>query len=157
MSEIGQYILSVSATALICAVTEALTRKGSAGEEVIRLLTGLIMLLVAIRPLLSINLSQVAYDTRDFFAQGEQIAQEAEENALARKREIISAGIEAYILDKAENLDAKLCLEVGFEEETDVPVSVTLTGQVSPYDKIRLQHAIEEELGISREEQIWNP
>lgn len=157
MNPVGQYILSISAAAMICVVIDSLVKKGSAGAEVIRLLTGLFMLLVVIRPLLSIDLTQAAYDTRELFIQGESIAEDAQEQALEARREIISAGIQAYILDKAENMDTQLSVEVEFLQESDVPVSVILSGDISPYNKMRLQQTIENELGIHREEQIWNP
>jgi hypothetical protein len=41
------------------------------------------------------------------------------------------------------------------DELPPVPVEVRLSGDISPYIKTRLQSILEDDLGISKENQIW--
>ena len=63
---------------------------------------------------------------------------------------------EAYILEIAGQLSASVTVEVSVGGDSiPVPQSVRLDGAVTPYAKSRLQTIISEELGISKENQIW--
>ena len=68
--------------------------------------------------------------------------------------DIIKAETEAYILDKASQLNVELSVEVTIDEE-NIPTAVTLSGEVSPYARRQLQEIIESDLGIAKENQRW--
>ena len=71
-------------------------------------------------------------------------------------RTIIKGETEAYILDKAASLGVELEVDVLLEDMYPMaPKTVRLSGSVSPYVRNRLQNIIAEELGISKENQIW--
>lgn len=71
-------------------------------------------------------------------------------------RTIIKSRVEAYILDKAESYGAKLKVEVMLsEDQVPVPMSVRITGSISPYGKKMVTQLIREDLGIASEEQVW--
>ena len=80
----------------------------------------------------------------------------AEGTALAAdaKADIITAQVEAYILDKAALYQAPVTVDVTLDEE-GTPVSVRLSGAVSPYAKTRLSEMMETDLGIKKEAQQW--
>ena len=63
---------------------------------------------------------------------------------------------EAYIVDKATALHASLSAQVTVsDDEIPIPVAVRLTGAVSPNVRRQMEDFIQEELGITRENQKW--
>ena len=80
---------------------------------------------------------------------GENAAREA-------MAERISQQTKAYILDKAQALEASLTVEVILDDAgIPTPCGVRISGKVSPYAKGVLSDYMEKELGIPREEQRW--
>ena len=70
--------------------------------------------------------------------------------------ELIKEKSQAYILDKAAELDASITADVTIsEEELPKPLSVVISGQVSPYNRKRLESILETDLGIAKENQVW--
>lgn len=156
MLAISQYIRSITGAALISAVVmRLLDGKGSAAA-IGKILVGIFMALTVIGPIAQVELSDVwdflpdvSVDAQDAATDG----QTAAKNALA---EGISARVEAYILDKAAQMDVSLTVQVELSEDAiPVPKRVRLQGNISPYAKSRLQSIIREDLGIDKENQIW--
>ena len=156
MEALREYLLSVTAAAILCAIVlRLLDGKGSAAA-LGKMVAGIYMALTVISPLTQICLSDagdwlphIALDTQEAVQQGVLIGK----NALA---ESISTQVEAYILDRAKQLGVTLTAEVELSEDTiPVPVRVRLQGHIGPYAKGRLQQILQEELGISKENQIW--
>lgn len=156
MQAIREYLLSVTAAAILCGIaTSLLGKKGMIGTT-IQLLAGVFMILTVVGPFVNIrfermlNFSDVLADEADMYvASGEKSARET-------MSEIIKAQAEAYILDKAETLGVQLSVEVTLsQEQIPVPVSVNLSGNVSPYARQVISEMIEENLGIGTEDQIW--
>lgn len=153
MEQIREYLISVTAAAIVCAIAGKLVRKGSI-EAIIKLLTGIFMTLTVLLPIvpfrvgdLELSLEQFRYEAQDVASEGKLLAQEAMEK-------IISQQVTTYILDKAGSLGVELCVEV---ELTDgIPSAVTLEGDVSPYTKGVLREYIRDTLGIRVEDQTWN-
>ena len=67
---------------------------------------------------------------------------------------IISAEVEAYILDKAASLGVDLNVEVWLND-TGLPESVALSGQIAPSDRQVLSQFIDHDLGVGEEAQTW--
>ena len=156
MEAIGQYLVRLTAAALLCAIVTAFFgAKGSFGA-VIKLLAGIFLTLNIVSPWVQIRISDIS-DWADSFsaaadavgAQGQNAAREAMVDSIIEKTS-------AYILDKARSLDADLTVEV-FLSDADIPVPcrVHISGNISPYGKKMLISMIENELGIPQEEQIW--
>lgn len=146
-----QYFLSVIAAALICGILGSFLKK----NKILNLLCGLLLVITIIRPLLSMELPElpelgISFDAGDAVSEGKRIARDTIEG-------IITADTEAYILDKAEALGVTLTVEVMTEiyDGCPVPVAVTLSGEISPEDRQALSQIIEDDLSISKENQIW--
>lgn len=156
MDWIRQYILSITAAAIISGILSGiLGKKGTIGT-IGSMLCGLFLSIAIIRPIAKIELSSwsdwlqdLTLDAGSYVSEGENIASDA-------AADIIKAQSEAYILDKAASLG--LTLEVSVTvggEELPVPESVTIRGAVSPYHRSRLETVIAEDLGIAKENQRW--
>lgn len=153
MEGLRQYVISVTAAALLCAALTGMTRKSPAGE-LIRMLCGLVLTFTVLYPISRVKLAEMtiappAWEGESMAAQGEKIARET-------LRDIIKSDTEAYILDKAAALDLSVRVKVSLSEDTvPVPVGVILSGAVSPYARSQLTNVIEKELGIPKENQLW--
>ena len=122
-----------------------------------QMLCGIFMTITIISPLKDIVV-------RDWSSWAESLSLEADaavgqgsaamEDALNQS---IRNQVEAYILDKSQQLGAALTVSVQLSQDPiPVPVSVTVFGDVSPYAKSQLQRILSEDLGISKEDQHWN-
>lgn len=153
MDALRQYIISVVAAAMICGIITGLFQKGTA-REIIKLVCGLFLAYTVLAPVTRLDFNQLttlpfsgATDAAEAAAVGESLSKEA----LAER---IKEETQAYILDKASKLGAVLDVEVALDDD-NIPVSVTLRGEVSPYERRKLQSTIALDLGIAKENQQW--
>lgn len=153
MEMLRQYVISVAAAAMICGVVTSLFQTGTA-KEVVKLICGLFLAFTVLSPVSKLDFSELtdfrfsySEDAAEAAALGENLAQES-------MADIIKAETEAYILDKAEALNAVLTVEVTVSEE-NLPMAVKLSGEVSPYARQQLQAIIQTDLGIAKENQQW--
>lgn len=157
MESIREYLVSVTAAALICGIATKLISKGLPGS-VVKLIAGIIMALAVVSPLVNIHFGDLENYTLDIQAEGEAISAEGENSAREAMAQIISEETAAYILDKAEELSATLSVQVTLSEDAyPVPEGVRLEGSVSPYAKSVLEEYITTNLGIEAEEIEWIP
>jgi len=155
MADLGEYIFSVAATALICGIVNGILKDCSAGK-LTRMICGLVLMLSVLRPIMkwnAENLSEAVFpqlsDGSRFVSQGELTAQ----NTIA---DIIKQETEAYIVDKAAAMGLAVSVQVTVSSNhPPVPVFVEITGSASPYMKLRLEEMIQEDLNISKENQVW--
>lgn len=156
MDDIKQYLLSLICAAVICSVINVLIGKNSAHSAIIRLISGLYLALTLISPLVNIKLGDYADYFNSFSSEADKTVASGEAAAMNELRSIIKDQTEAYILDKAVSMDAVLNVEVTLNNENPpIPCGVTLTGSISPYSKEVLSRFIANDLGISKEEQVW--
>ena len=155
MEAAGQYLISVTATALLCGLVGKLVCKGPA-SYVIKLMTGILMALTIVSPLLHIRLDQVMDLVDDIQIRADNVAQEGENTAREAIAQRITEQLETYILDKAESMGVELIVTFELESKgLPVPCAVTLEGNVGPYAKGVLTDYIAQNLGIEAEAQIW--
>lgn len=156
MLALSQYIRTVTGAALISAVVlRLLAGKGSAAA-VGKILVGIFMALTVIGPISQVELSDVWDWVPDVSADAGLAAAQGQADAKKALEQSISSQVEAYILDKAAQMDVVLTVEVELSDDTiPVPRRVRLQGNISPYAKSRLQSILSEELGIDKENQIW--
>ncbi len=156
MEAIREYMITVTAAALICGVLNALASKLGSSGKLLRLMCGILMLLTVISPLTKIRLTDLPELGQGILESGEALATAGENSAREEMAAIIKEQTQAYILDKANVLGASLEVEVILTEDTlPVPKSVRLQGAISPYGKGKLQQILAQDLGIPTEEQIW--
>ena len=153
MEAIRDYLLSVTAAALICGIVNSLSENNGSVSGMLKLLCGLFLAAVVLKPAVDIKLKDIyaitdrlEIDSRQVIASGEEIADE-------EMKRIIKEKSEAYILDKAKALGMEIDAEIILEDL--VPARVIVTGNLSPFAKSSLSASITQELAIPPEEQIW--
>ena len=156
MGNIRDYLIGIMGAAMICGVaTMLLGNKGTIGV-VVKLMSGILMILAVAGPWAGITFDDFFGWTDEILADGSSAVSDAEISAQEAYREGIKERVVSYVLEKAAHLECDLDVEVTLSQDTLAqPVTITLAGNVSPYAKSVLATMIAEELGISREEQIW--
>lgn len=156
MGWVKQYILSVVAAAIICAIIKTLADGKSTPSYIIKLLAGLFLALTVVAPVAKLELVDITDYIQNFQASADAAVQSGVTYSAAELSAIIKSSAQAYILDKAQSLGAEIVAEVYLNDDLPpVPCAVTLKGQVSPYVKQRLTQCIADDLGIAEENQKW--
>jgi hypothetical protein len=148
------WILGLAGAAVFCAVCTELTPQGSV-KSVQKMLCGVVMTLALVSPLLKLDMGKYSLNLARYRQAAEEIGASAEEISDSLSRTFIAEKCAAYILDKARLSGA---------EVTDAVVSVRWSGEGVWYPvsaeiygiyNRTLSEKIEEELGISEENQRW--
>ena len=155
MRALAEYIISVSAAALLCGILNSMILKGTA-KEVLKLVFGLFLAFCVIRPASDLKLP-------DFMDIGENIQKESisavavgENMAMESARDSILKQLEAYILDKASSMGLDIEVELALrQDDTYLPASLTIRGSASSRQKAELLEEITDALGITQEEIVW--
>ena len=150
------YITSIIIAGIICSIIDLLLDKKTATGKIAKILTGILMSVTILTPFTNISFKYITnyFDSLSFHA--DNYVEQGKFSAQNSISEIIKAQTEAYILDKANALGANIQVEVMLSEsQLPVPEFVKISGVVSPYVKKRLSVLLEEDLGISEENQIW--
>ena len=155
MDDIRVYLMSVCGAAIICSIAGKFFG-GKSSIGIIKIMCGLFMTITLLRPVhnLRINgISQIGYDIEYQASQAIRQGEQETENAL---KNIIKEKTETYILQKAQLLQADITVEVYVTADTvPTPEKVYLSGSIGPYARQQLQNTIAQDLGISKENQIW--
>ena len=155
LSTLRQWILTITATALICAVAKALT-PGGAGKKVMGVVCGFAMMAALLSVTGDVDAGGIGAYMDRYRREAEAYAGEASEAGARQTRFIIEERCEAYILDKAASMGVSLRSVSVTAKWSDegfwYPVKAMLEGDESG----ELSRTIEAELGISRENQVWS-
>lgn len=156
MESVRVYLLRITIASLSCGILASiLGKKGLCGRTV-KFLCGIVVILTVIGPLVNIQTEDFKRFFRDLTLNADAVTSSGQEIAINEYADIINDRVEAYILDKAESLGAKLTVEVTLSEDMPlVPCSVKLSGTISPYARKVLSDFIAKDLGINAEEQQW--
>lgn len=155
MDEVRGYLISVIAVCMITVIADVLIQKSSL-RKIVRLIGGILVLLVAVKPLLSLDMGQISSYLKEFndsysFDTGRI---KSSQNELLKEH--IKQTAETYIEDKATELGGMVQAEISLSEgEYPVPVGVTLIGTLSPEQVQALSAYIVSDLGIPTTEQEW--
>lgn len=147
------YLISVIAAAIFSAVLMQLAGKDSLPAMALRLLTGIFVAVVAMKPIFTVELKQLAIDWDEMIQSADRHVMEGQSLAAKEKSAIISENTQAYIQNKAKQMGVNVCAEV--ELDGDIPAGVRIIGTVTPYERSVLSVWIEETLAIPLEEQQW--
>ena len=153
MNSLYQYVLRVICTVMLCGTVRFLF----CGEEnlTIKMLTGLIMTVVVLTPLLGGEIPLRSF-MNEISIDGEAAVENGTLAARMATNEFIKEKTEAYILNKASELGANIGVDIVLsDDEIRVPTQITVSGTLSPYTKKKLSACIYNELGIPEDEQIW--
>ena len=156
MALVRQFILSITACAVICSIVKAFIPKSSAYHGVVSIVAGLILLLSAIKPILHVESLDLSAYSDGWEAESNLYTQSGQASASEAMISIIKQQTESYILDKAADLEANITASVTLDPDNMIPAAVTILGDVSPYAREALCIYMEDSLGIPRENQIWN-
>ena len=156
MSEIRTYVISIIAASLISAAAIGITNKMELVGMITKLLTGLFLAVTILSPICrysSFNILQyyrnVALDTDEIISQGQEFLD-------SERAQFIKERTEAYILSKADSMGVALDVDIILSDVSpNIPIGITIDGEVSPYVKQKLQKIITEDLGIQEASQVW--
>ena len=145
------YLLGIVAAAFLVSLLNALGGNG-AGQGTRKLVSGLLLTLVVLRPFGALRLTLPELDEFRFDAEAAVDAglDQAETLRLGR----ITESYRAYILTKAAplGLNGEVSVKVG---ESGYPESVTIRAAASPGERQELTEALVRELGIEKEAVAW--
>ena len=150
------YILSVIAAAVICAVAQGLLGRKNATGRILYLISGIFMAVTVCSPLGNIKFSGIADYWDGLSVDAQQYVSDGTVMAENQMCDIIKEQSEAYILDKANRMGLQIAVEVELDGNNDnIPCGVVLSGNASPYTREQLESYIADTLGIPKENQKW--
>ena len=149
------YILSVICAAFLCAIVSAMVEKKSTVGMVLKLICGIFLTFTVVKPITDIRLEDMDFLSLELSQEAQAVANMGVSQREGDIAAIIKQELRAYILDKALDLGATLSVDVTLDEEL-IPGSVTLTGSITPSTRAIMESILEADLGIAKENQIWN-
>lgn len=156
MEEFRSYLLSIIAAAVVCWIAASILPKNGAICALGKLLTGVFMSVTILSPVVTWNLPNFGLYTNQFSADASEAVAMGKCLSNEAMASIIKQQCEAYILDKAADFGANLTVTIQMSEDSiPIPCAVTVSGEVSPYARLRLAEIIHDDLGIGEEAQIW--
>lgn len=156
MFEFKQYIIAVTAAAIVGCIAVSICDKKSTTSAVIKLIVGVFMTLTILKPMIEIKIADISDYLSAVHSSASDSVQAGCAWADSETMVIIKERSEAYILDKASSAGVQIDVDVTVCEQAPyAPSSVTVSGNVSPYAKMQLSEIIEKDIGVSKENQIW--
>lgn len=154
MNAITEYLLSVTAAGILCAIVKQLSKNASA--KIIRAVCGVFMAITIFSPVIHIQFNSIEDFLMEAKYEAEETRDDGIESASSAMADIIKQQTEAYILDKAVSLGVNIDVNVKMSDTNPpVPKEVILSGNVSPYMKNKMIQYITANIGISEENQRW--
>lgn len=156
MDALREYILSVTAAAVLCGILRSIVGEKGTAAGLVKLICGLFLAFTVIRPVAEVELTEFTLLTADISEDAREAVSTGEDYARDSLSQIIKSEAEAYILDKAQAYGAEIQVVVSLSGDAQpVPEKVRITGDLSPYAKTQLQSMITEDLGIPKENLTW--
>lgn len=153
MQQLGQYVLSLTAAAILCSVVLSMFRDGTV-RSILRIVCAIVLAITAISPLMNYKVPDFSRFSGGYLSEGESIASMGVDLAGMEKLKCIKHQLEAYILDKAGEIGADIRPEITVNTD-GIPVKVRLYGQCSDHIRQELTDMITNDLGIPKEDQKW--
>ena len=155
MESIRSYLLTITASAIICGIIISITdKKGQVGKA-IKLLCGIFLTCCVISPVVDLGEFDLSGFNFHYTDEANSAVIYGEKLAAETRSAIITEKAEAYILDKAATMELEIDVEVTLDGNTFVPAEVKIRGDASPYAKHVLSQYMENILGITKENQLW--
>lgn len=153
MDGIREYLLSVCCAALLCSLLGILTGGKSSASKIIKLLSGVFLATVILKPAISIQLTDWKHFEVDMLEKSYEAVAEGERMALEALSENAALSAQSLVQQEAEKLGCTLDITVQWDGSS--PKEITLAGPVSPYAKNVIGKWITDNMGIPMEAQIW--
>ena len=157
MGLVRQWLLGVTCTAMVLALTQALAPEGGV-KKVCRLAGGLALLLAAVSPLLTLEEGAASRALEEYRAAVQDCGDDLAEKADLFYETIIAEETAAYIVDKAGEIGVSCQAEVTFAYDEDgvpYPWEVTARGVWTEEERGRLSQLIEADLGVPGQRQYY--
>ena len=155
MTQVRAYLLSICGAAFVCAVLDGFWSRKSYGAMG-RMMSGLFLALTVLQPLAKLDYDFDTNFVNIWEQQSEQAIALGKEESISAISKIIKEETASYILQRAQSLQVEIAIGVELSKgDFPVPEKVYIRGNIAPYAKQQLQHIIENDLGISKENQVW--
>lgn len=156
MEGLRTYIFSVCGAAILCMIANKFMSDNGTSGAIGKLFVGLFLLLTVIRPVASLHLNVPDQIFRYIESESQDAVQTGQEQTYRAMAEIIKSKTSTYILERANALRANISVDVVVSGDVfPRPEKIYLYGAVSPIVKQQLQKILEQDLGVSKENQIW--
>ena len=148
MGAIREYFLQIVAVCMIAAICNSIV-KNQLIARVIRLVSGILILLVVIAPLAKVDIASLS----DVFGETTQVDKDAYHTAFCEQ---VQAATQEHIERIAQEYGVCVKTEVTVsDDEVPIPVGITIIGSPNVQQFSQLSDYIESQLGIPKEEQVW--
>lgn len=157
MEGVRVWLLSVLSVSFLCALADALMPKGPV-KGVGKLVCGLILAVTVVSPVVSLDVESGVQWLEGWEVGLEQREEELKKQVDEEMKTIIEQEYEAYIVDKAAQLDLVCTVRVTTEtgkEGVPIPVSAEIRGPYTAQQREELTRIIADELGIPEERQSY--
>lgn len=155
MNALRAYLLAVAAASLLAGVVLSLLPQGRM-HGIVRLVGALIIVLTVVSPVLKLEIDTMPVGSEEIHTDASDIQERALEESELLFSQLIKERCEAYILDKADQMGLELEVQIIMGHDGyPHPIGVKLSGDISSADARSLGAAIEQELGISIQQQEW--
>lgn len=158
MSILHDWVLSLTAAALVASLAVQLTPKGGV-RTVTGFISGIVLLIVLIEPLWRIDTDILFGSIGHYRASVSELTASLEEQEKELLRTYIEEKYAAYILDEAHVLGvetARVRIRVKWGDGSWVPNEAYMDMDAPEELKARLTDSLMSELGIPKERQHWN-
>lgn len=157
MDGIRQWLIGIACSALLAALAEGLMPKGAI-KQIGKLVCALILLCALLRPMLVFRLPNEISRSFRFMGEMEEQRAHLEQSSGQMLKRLIEQESAAYIVDKAAGLGlicrAQVTCVLG-EGDVWIPNRAYITGQLEEEKRAKLTVAIQSELGIAPECQVY--
>ena len=157
MEDLGRYVLSICLAAVAVGIFSSILDPKGGTTNLIRFVGGVFLIVTVLQPAKNLNIPDFSSIFQDYKTQAEAASRAGEEMAISAMGDIIIRDTQTYILDKAESLGLAAAVSVTVSSDPiPVPVSVRVDYSGSQTDARNLSAIIEKDLGIPKEQQLWN-
>ena len=104
MDEIRNYLFSIICASLICSIAVAVVGKDTSFGKVVKLLTGLILSVVVLAPMVTIRVDDIALYFESLQLNADDAVQEGIAFADTQNQVLIKEKTKTYIMEKAASL-----------------------------------------------------
>lgn len=151
------YLTSIVAVCMIAVPAAALVPH-PAMKRMVKLMGGLLLLLVVLRPLLRFDMQELGQKLKSIRADYQLDTDFLQSEMERQLGDYIKTATEAYVVREAEKLGALVQAEVLLSQGSNPqPVAVRLIGSLTPQQLETLTEQIAADLGVEKEEVVWSP
>lgn len=154
MDGMKNYLISVCCAAVLCGILKQIVGSSKMSSGMIRVLSGLFIAICIVSPWKNFRVDDLTQYNPLITEQGDLYAMTGYEITQKKIDKFIIQNTEAYILEKANQLQTQVEVSVSLSEDS-IPVSVQITGQLSQEAKEELSAFLLNNIGIQKEMQIW--